>query len=530
METNFAKLSRYFLFLCRRERIASPVWIIALTAATVIFGSVYPGMLPDEAAMQQMAATMNNPAMIAMMGPVYGMEDLSPSSLMSQQCLVWVLVAAAIMNVFLVNRHSRVDEELGRLEMFRAMPVGRMTGAVATALFAFCVNLLISVLTAVSLLIMNMDGTTAAGAFAYGLAIGAVGMVFAALTLLAAQLFSTARGVTGFGMVALGILYVLRAMGDVRENALSIVSPLGLALRPEAFYENNYWPLFLLALEFANIILLALGICAYRDHGMGLLPAGKGRAYASQALRSPMGLAWRLSIKSTLAWGAGMLLLGIAYGSVCTQIESFLENNPTMKEMVFQNDQSSILDNYVAVIYSLMAMLASVPVMLSAMRIHGEEKHGRLEQIFAKRVWRIDFFIAFLFIGLMESFLMLLLLSTGLEVSSGGALDSATQLAAGLVYLPAVWCMTGIAVFFVGVLPKLTPAVWAIFAYSFFMSYFGRMLDFPEWVIKATPFGSTPRLPIEDFAAQPLAVYITLTVVLLTCGIARFRVRDIGRV
>ncbi|HCR41282.1 MAG TPA: ABC transporter permease, partial [Lachnospiraceae bacterium] len=103
----FAKLGRYLLFITKRERIISTIWIVSMVGVGVLFTMMYPSLFNTKAEMLSMAETMNAPAMKAMFGPVYGMDALTPAIMMAQQCLLWFMLALAVMNIFLVNRHTR---------------------------------------------------------------------------------------------------------------------------------------------------------------------------------------------------------------------------------------------------------------------------------------------------------------------------------------------------------------------------------------------------------------------------------------
>jgi ABC-2 type transport system permease protein len=432
------------------------------------------------------------------------------------------------MNIFLVNRHTRVDEELGRLEMFCALPVGRLTGSLATIKIAFGANLLIAVLTAVLLIVLGIGGTTVAGSFVFGFTIGAVGFVFAGLTLLLAQVFSTSRGVSGCGFALLGLFYIMRAIGDVGNEALSYLSPFGLGLKVEAFYSNEVMPIIVLLIEGFILSVAALAICAVRDHGAGVLPVRAGRAHASRFLGSSLGLAWRLSRGTTIGWAAGMLVLGISYGSVCTDINSFVEGNEMLQQMLGADGSRVLLDNYVALIFAMMSMVTAVPVVLTALRARGEERRGRLEQIFAKSTPRLHLFGSFAVVALLESVALQFLLALGLVVASNGALTLATVMPAALCFLPAIWTLASVAFALVGALPKLSALVWALFGYTFIVMYFGKIMDLPEWVIRISPFGNIPQLPLEDFVLAPLLILTLIAAAFTTLGFRSFTQRDIG--
>ena len=107
--------------------------------------------------------------------------------------LVFCVIFAAIMNIFLVVRHTRADEEAGRAELLRARPVGAAAPLTATLLLSFLANGLLAVLTTVFLIFFEAQGMTAEGAWLFGAALGVVGWFFAGLTALLAQLSENTR-------------------------------------------------------------------------------------------------------------------------------------------------------------------------------------------------------------------------------------------------------------------------------------------------------------------------------------------------
>jgi len=110
MRRYFANTGRLVRFMLRRERIVSLLWLVSL----ILFSySLAAGMgeMFDAPARQALAETMKNPAMIAMMGPVYGAENYTVGAMYSQTMFLWVTMAVEAMNVFLVVRHTRADEE-----------------------------------------------------------------------------------------------------------------------------------------------------------------------------------------------------------------------------------------------------------------------------------------------------------------------------------------------------------------------------------------------------------------------------------
>ncbi|MDR2749528.1 MAG: hypothetical protein LBC41_02605 [Clostridiales bacterium] len=526
----FANFPGFLRFLVRRERVTSVIWLAAMSISAVVIASLFPGILPTEEAMQGMALTLNSPAMVAMMGPVYGLDALNPAIVMAEECLIWFGIASIIMNVFFINRHTRVDEELGRDEMLAALPTGRMTGATAAITGALALNLAISLLTFLLLSIFGIEGVTLSGSFVYAFSIGMTGFVFAAATLLFAQLFSTARGVTGAAFAFMGLSYIIRAYGDMSNSSVSLISPMGLGLKVEAFYSDRVWPIIILFIEGLVISAIALAICSVRDVGAGIIPAGKGKSHASRFLKSPLGLAWRLTRGGTIGWAIGMVAIGLSYGSVIGELETFVQGNDTIRMMLEgRGGASSLAEGYLAMLAAIMSLIAAIPLVLTVNRLHGEEKRGRMEQISALSIPRDRLLVAFTILAVIQAFAMPVLYVLGLYAAVGntGILPFGMIMQASLAYIPALLLMVGLAVVLSGYAPKFISLIWAVFAFSFFTFYFGRLTELPEWVSHISPFDNIPQIPVEEFSAVPLVILCVIAAATFVAGFAGYKKRDL---
>lgn len=535
--TVFAGFAKYFRFICRRERIKSLIWLAALVGSAIVFAAMFPNTMPDEASIQEMSNLLSGPAMSAIMGPAYGAASPTVAIIMATECLSWLSIAIVVMNIFFVNRHTRVDEELGRHELFRSLPVGRLTGAASTLANAALLNILIGFLVSLGLVVLNIPGTTTAGAFAYGFSLCAQGMLFASLILCAAQLFSTARSVTG-GMFGLfGLFYILRALGDMQYSmgdaakALSYISPLGLGLRTFPFYENNFAPIWILLSETVVFSLVALALCKGRDLGEGLIPARKGRAEAPRSLLSPFGLSWRLSKASILAWSIAAFAIGATYGSVFGQLSNMIEGSVALRQF-FQalGGVGKTSDTYVFLLALIIAQVAVIPAVTTLMRIRSEEKRGRLEQIYSRSVSRSAMLFPYIAISFLQSagFMLLSVLGFWLSSQSSGLVTFGGLCGAMFVHIPAIWVMTGAATLLIGFLPKGIGLIWVYYAYTFIVLDFGTLLNMPEWARRITPFGNVPKMPLQEFQLAPMLILALAAVVLCVGGLMTYRRRDIG--
>ncbi len=527
-------LLRYCRLIVKRERVTSPVWLLCLAGCAFAFAPLFQNLFPTAKDLQSIAVTMNIPSMEALIGPVYGLEALTPAMVMAQECLLWFCLTIAIMNIFFIVRHTRGDEELGRHEVLRSLPVGRQTGAAAALLGAVALNAAISLVTAPLLLLTRIGGMTADGAFTYALAMGVLGIFFAAATLLICQLFSSARGAMAASFALLGVCFMLRAVGDMRGNALSLISPLGLVLQVYAFYENNLLPLLILLAEAAVAAGAAFLIGRRRDLGEGVIPARKGKGVASPLLLSPLGLAWRLMRGTLLGWAIAMFALGGMYGAVIGEMENFLSSNDMFKQLVATiGSGDSLVNSFIAMLNLIMGMIAAIPVINCVNRLRSEEKHGRLEQCYARAVPRTKMMLCFLLLAFAASIIMPLCSALGLYGLGHGAVDLefAAFCKGALVYAPALWAFIGLSALLNGLLPRGTALVWALYGFMFFVNYIGRIAlpeKAQEVAAKLTPFGYIPQLPVQAFEIAPLAVLTAIGLALTGAGLYGYRKRDIG--
>ncbi|MDR2530771.1 MAG: hypothetical protein LBC65_04415 [Oscillospiraceae bacterium] len=527
----FANFLKYKLFIIRRERVVSVVWFVSLTGFALLLSVMYPGMFPTKESLYSLTATLTTPSMLAMLGPVYGTDAMTTAIAMAQQCLLWFGIAAIVMNIFFVNRHTRVDEELGRHEMLASLPVGRLTGSASTLVSAFALDMIIAVVIALLTLAVNVEGTTVAGAFCYGLSIGMQGFVFAAITLLMAQLFSTAHGSLGFAFGLMGASYIVRAIGDMKGSDLSLISPLGLGLRVEAFYTNAFAPIVILLTESVVIGAIAMLVNSRRDVGAGVFAARKGRDGASAFMRSPLGLCRRLVQRGFITWAIAMFVLGSSYGSVIGQLDSFVEGNDMIKQVLQGSGAASLAEGFLPMLSGIMAMIITVPVIGVFTRLRTEEKRGRLEQIYACAVPRGKMFASITLIAVVETVVLTGLTALGLYSASASTniLSFEAIAASGFSHIPAILVFAGLTAFLVGVAPKFVGLVWALFGYSFISLYFSRLFDMPDWAVRISPYGNVPQIPIEELAAAPLAILSAIAVALGIVGYVSYRRRDIAQ-
>jgi len=563
MKGNFENSLQLTRFLLRRERTISTGWILAL--AVVIVGLV-PGMynVLDAEGREALVGMMDNPALVSMMGPNYAAVNGTFGALYSTTMLLMSALTVGLMNIFLVVRNTRADEEKVRFEVLRSLPIGRLANLNATMCVTVLVNAVLALVIGLGMFALGDASMDLVGSMLWGAALGVTGLCFAAFAALFCQLSSNSRGAMGYSFAALGFFYLLRAPGDMNADLelLSLFSPLGLMLRVQAYAGNYWWPILILLGITLVVAMLAYRFNAIRDIDQGIIPARPGPADGGGLLRSPSGLSLRLLRTSLIVWIFSMLLLAAAYGTVMGEIDEFIATNEMYQQLMlgpagvaFAAEAGLTPEQIVALlrtavaeagftmpglfsatINNIMGIFALVPLLMFVLKAKGEEKDIRTELILATPVSRYKYLAGFACIAFLTPLVLQATLALGMYGVAASILPNPEDLPlsfllqANLVYVPAQWVMVGGAIFFVGLLPKATGAIWGYFAFSFLVMFFGRMDIFPAWTENLTPFGWVPLLPVDEITLLPLLALTGIAALLTVLGFIGYRKRDINAI
>ncbi|MDD2555535.1 MAG: hypothetical protein PHN17_04190 [Syntrophaceticus sp.] len=527
---SFQGTGRLIKLIFRQDGLKIFVWLLALISVSLAAAAAYPTVYTDEQSIQAFALTMNNPAMIAMLGPGYAMENYTATAVIfGHEMLLFTAIAVAIMNILFVGRSTRADEEDGRIEIIRSLPVGRLSYLSAAMIAAVITNMLLAVLLGCGLYALGIERMDLASSLLYGANLGALGLVFAAITALFAQLAETSRGATMFSFAALMVAYLVRAVGDVSSETLSFFSPLGWAVRTEVFVGDHWWPV-LLSLAIAVVIMVvSFYLNAIRDLGSAFISARKGKEHASPFLQTPFGLNLSLQFTNIAAWAVGIFVISAAFGAVLGDLETYFADMEFIQAYLANDPGETMTEQFIMLLMAIMSMISAIPAVMTVLRLKGEEDKNRTEHFYGRAVSRTKVMGSYLLLAILVSFIMQSLVALGLW--SVGTMDDAltfsTALSSALVYLPAIWIMIGLAVLFVGAAPKATGVVWFYVVFCFIIVYLGGLFDFPAWVNNISSFEHVPLIPAEDIDYMPLTMMTIISIVLTIVGFIGYNKRDI---
>src|SRR5690606_9262266 len=115
-------LVRFFL---RRDRIKLPAWVGALGLFVVYIGAALPQLAPTEEDLAAVVPLFTQPVGRMFTGPAFGMDAPTFERFFAAGDAPYLFLLAALMNIMLVTRHTRVEEQTGRAELIRASVTGR---------------------------------------------------------------------------------------------------------------------------------------------------------------------------------------------------------------------------------------------------------------------------------------------------------------------------------------------------------------------------------------------------------------------
>ncbi|GAA3800134.1 ABC transporter membrane-spanning protein [Streptomyces coacervatus] len=508
-------------FALRRDRVLIPVWV-GVNALMVLsmpntLKNLY-GTLAERTDLIHQVAT--NASFRALIGPVF---DTSIGALTAWRVGVYAGGLAAAMSLMTVVRHTRDEEESGRQELVASGMVGRRASLTAALLAAGVANAVLALLVAAGL-----AGQGAVGALAFGLGLAAVGMVFATMAAIVAQLTESARLARGLTAGVLGAAFVLRAAGDAStangSSLLTWLSPLGWLENLRPYAGERWWVLLLFTAAVALQAAVAYALAGRRDMGMSFLPTRPGPA--TGRLRTAGALAWRLQRGGVLGWSLGYFLVGVVYGGLTDGVADLVGDNKNARQ-IFERmgGHSGLTDSFLASMVGMLGLIAALYVVSSVLRLNGEETSGRAEPLLANAVGRLRWAAGHLTIAFGGSVLIMLL--TGLGFAVGYGKEIGPILGACLVQVAGVWVIGGLAVLLYGVLPRAAMAAWGVAGAVLLIGWVGPALNAPQAVLDLSPFGHLPKLPGGEMNWGPVLVLLGLAATLVAVGLAGLRRRDV---
>ena len=526
-------VGQLFALAWRRDRILVPSSVLGLVVLAVGSAQATLALYPtDEAAETGLAGVLTNPSIVALYGPI---AAHSADALAVFKTVMMGAFLTAVLGFVVVRRHTRTEEDEGRLELLGAGVVGRWAALAAAVSLATIAVVSASVLSGAGLAALGMDP---AGSVAFAVAWMAAGLAMVGVAAVVVQLASTTRGAAGLGFGFLGAMFALRAIADSADpgtfvHGLGWLSPLGWAGRVEAYGANRTWLLLLGVLTLVGGVVVAIAVLDRRDLGAGIIPARTGPRRAAPLLSGPLSLVTRLARGTIIGWTVGMVLGGVLVGSLLGAVAD-MAADPGIEDMLEKlgGAVGSFEDIYVATeIHFVAAAVAAAGIAL-VLRLVGSERSGLGEQVLATPTSRVGWFTAHVALPVVLTTALMALLGAVVGVVGPSVTPDAPSFAesvgATIAALPVVWVMIGVAAALAGALPRFAPFAWGVLLVTFMVAEIGPLTALPSWVLDVSPFTHMSPLPAGEFNLLSAVVLSLVALALAMAGLAAYRRRDVA--
>ncbi|CAE7920190.1 unnamed protein product, partial [Symbiodinium sp. KB8] len=159
------------------------------------------------------------------------------------------------------------------------------------------------------------------------------------------------------------------------------------------------------------------------------------------------------------------------------------------------------------------------------------ETRERTEPVLATATSRWRYWVGHLGVAVGGALVVLLLSGLVLGISSAAVMGDGSLFGDGvtavLAYFPAVLVMAGVPALTVGLFPKFSAVAWAMLMLTFVVSFFGTLLELPDWVLAVSPFDHIALVPVETMSVASVTGLCLVAAALLGVGLATYQRRDI---
>lgn len=531
MKEKFARWNILFVQYLKRDWKKIMIWILGLGLFAAVFVPAMEEITKGEG-LVGMYETLQNPAMTSMVGPtpIETASDYTLGGMYSHMMLLFSGLFAMIISMLHVVGHTRKEEDYGLTELVRSFQIGRQANSFAVIAETLIINMLLALFIAGLMRSFGADTITGEGSLLFGISIGMAGILGAGIALIMAQIMPVSSSATGSSLGIVGLLYIIRAGTDISDIKLSMMNPMGWIYLTYPFTENN-WSLIIYTLIFSIVmVVIAFALEGGRDMGAGYLPEREGRANAKKSLLSVQGLFIRLNKGVIISWLIAFLVIGIAYGAIYGDMQTFLESNEILEQM-FLFAGFSIEESFTGTIMMVMIGLVTILPITIVNKLFSEEKNLYLSQIHGTKVKRSQLYWNSVILAVVGALAGIFLSAIGLggtavSVMENSSMDIFDFLVVAFNILPAVLFFTALATLALGWIPGLGKVVYVYLIYSFILNYFEGLLNLPEWVIKTAPLNWIPKMPMEDFDVKIFMIVTVVSILLMIIGYFGYHRRD----
>jgi ABC-2 type transport system permease protein len=517
----FTGVSSLLRLALRRDRVRLSVWIAVLTLMMVYAPNAVKLAYPEEPQRLARVNLLKTPAGMMLGGPMFGGNETDLGAMMANELMLTLIIAASILAIGTVIRHTRAEEENGIAELVLSSVVGRYARTFAALIVVGGVN---AVLAVTMTLAMASTGFAIVDTAAMSLGITGVAMVFGAVAAVTAQLWRQSRTATGAAMGALAAAALVRGIGDVIDNsgsALSWFSPIAWAQQMRAFVDLRWWPFAMLVALTIALMALAAWLESRRQYDAGVIPS-TGEKPKARSIAGVFGLHLTLQRGQTIGWTVGLFLGGLAFGSMTKSLLDAAKDNPLLARVLAAQGN----DGVYTTMTQFLAAAATAYVVGAVLRLSSDEQSGLAEAVLAGAVSRWRWLLTAVASAVVGSVVLMFFAGLGNGLGAGLTLGEPATIAkltlAGLAYVPAMAVVAAVAALAVAV--RHAWIGWLAVTFVVTSLYLGALLRLPRWLIDLSPVGRT-TVP-TDVPVIALTVMVVVAAALTFVAGWIYRSRD----
>ena len=505
----------------RRDRVRLSVWVACLTLTMVYAPNAIKLAFPEEAQRQARVNLLKTPAGMILGGPMFGGNETDLGAMMANELMLTLIIAASILAILTVIRHTRAEEESGAAELVLSSVVGRYARTYAALILVGGVNAILA-LTMTAAMAVTGFGVLDTAAMCLG--VTGVSMVFGAVAAVTAQLWRQARTATGAAMGMLALAVLVRGIGDVIDNSgstLSWFSPIAWAQQMRSFVDLRWWPFALLVALVVGLMGLAAMLESRRQYDDGVIPSSGERPNA-HSIKSVFGLHLTLQRGQTIGWSVGLFLSGVAFGSMTKSLLDAAKENELLERVLAQGGT----DGVYTTMTQFLAAAATAYVVTAVLRVFNDEESGLGEAVLAGAVSRWRWLLTAVAAAIVGSAVLMFFAGLGNGLGAGTTIGEPQTIwrltLAALAFVPAMAVMAAVAALAVAL--RHTWIGWLTVIFVIISLYLGALLRLPQWLLDASPVGQT-RAPTEYSAVALTVMVIAAAALTLVAGVT-YRRRD----
>jgi ABC-2 type transport system permease protein len=511
------------------RRSAALMWLSLATYMAVevmSFRSAYP-----DAASRQKLLELSESSAVRMLQGVPGNADTAGGF------AVWdagwmILLIVAVWSALTITRLTRGEEDSGRAELAFSRPVTTAQSLVA-GLSAMAIGLA-GMAGAVALPLVVL-GEPVAGALLWGAGLAGFGAVVTTVGAAVAQLVEPRRRAASVALGLVAVAFLLRVVANSADDRAWVLTttPFGWVDRLHAFSRDRWW--WLAAPVVATLLLVptALALSGHRDTGAALVRSRATRRSSVHLLGSATAFGWRMTTGALLAWAATLAVTSLVFGLMTGALVDFIKEDESYRRML----ESMGVDMAVPLVGFTSYLAESLALAFASFAgwrlgaTRQEEADGHLDNLLPRGVVRWRWLAVTAVLAYVAASVLVLVSGAGLWagawlVDAPVTVSQVAEPMAGTLPLAALF--TGLAVLTFGVAPRLTvgvPVTLAVVGYL--LDTFGTLLEWPDWLLSASPFHHLARLPGAPMTLTSVLVMSAIGVVAAAAGVMAFARRDI---